>query len=112
MLFRTLHKFEEGGISAQFRNYYERDPRLRFEAIKSHGLKCKACDLDFSEVYGEHGRGFIEVHHRRPLSQLKRATRVDPQTDMTVLCSNCHRMVHRQRDNVLSVEKLRSMIRR
>jgi hypothetical protein len=35
-----------------------------------HGLRCQACRLDFMELYGELGRDFIEVHHRRPLAGL------------------------------------------
>ena len=39
-------------------------------------------------------------------------TRVNPQTDMVVLCANCHRMIHRNRDGMLSPDELRSLTRR
>lgn len=64
------------------------------QALSVNGtLACEACDFDFGKSYGDLGRGFCEVHHRLPLSakQGKRRTRTD---DLSVLCSNCHRMAH------------------
>jgi len=61
--------------------------------------------------YGRRGVDYIEVHHTKPVSTLKTAAKVDPNSDMTVLCSNCHRMVHRSKDDVLPVEDLMSLIK-
>ncbi|EPR65481.1 hypothetical protein ADICYQ_5402 [Cyclobacterium qasimii M12-11B] len=33
-----------------------------------------------------------------------------PAEDLTVLCANCHRMVHRRKDIVLSLEELKQKI--
>lgn len=57
-------------------------------------LICEACGFDFSKVYGELGRGFCEIHHRTPLSSSEGAVRT-ALGDLAVLCSNCHRMIHR-----------------
>jgi 5-methylcytosine-specific restriction protein A len=59
-------------------------------------LLCAACAFDFAVTYGEVGRGFIECHHLLALADLiaERATRV---TDLALVCSNCHRMIHRRR---------------
>ena len=46
------------------------------------------------------------------LSTSQAKTRVNPQTDMVVLCANCHRMIHRSRDGMLSPDELRSLLRR
>jgi 5-methylcytosine-specific restriction enzyme A len=75
----------------------ERNPRAAKEAKKHHGVRCQACHLRFDERYGELGRGFIEAHHLRPISSLEEGTAVsyDVATDFAVLCSNCHRMIHR-----------------
>jgi 5-methylcytosine-specific restriction enzyme A len=53
--------------------------------------------LDFGEHYGEMGRGFIEAHHLRPIATLEEGVpvRYDVAADFAVLCSNCHRMIHR-----------------
>ena len=37
-------------------------------AIEIHGDSCKACGFNFGEVYGDHGSGFIHVHHVMPIS--------------------------------------------
>lgn len=70
------------------------------EVKKIHGLKCECCGLNFEERYGKLGKGFIEVHHLIPLSSLKlgECKEYDPHKDFAVLCSNCHRMIHRQSD--------------
>jgi predicted HNH restriction endonuclease len=62
-----------------------------------------ACDFDFEEVYGERGKGYIEVHHVVPISKLDGTFQVDPEKHVVVLCANCHRMVHWDKDNVLSL---------
>ena len=68
--------------------------RKRDAVLRETGrLACEACDFDFNDTYGEHGRGFIEVHHLLPLHVLKPGTRTRMQ-DLAVLCANCHRMVH------------------
>ena len=89
--------------------YYERSPRLRKAAIRRHGTACMVCGLDFGKLYGPHGEGFIEVHHVRPVSSAG-VTRPDPAQDMAVVCSNCHRMIHRKMDQVLSLQELKRIV--
>jgi len=60
--------FKEGEPKQRYINYYERNPRLRKAAKRIHGLRCKVCDFDFKEFYGERGVEYIEVHHLRPVS--------------------------------------------
>jgi 5-methylcytosine-specific restriction protein A len=69
-------------------------------AKKFHGNRCQACDLKFAERYGDIGKGFIEAHHLRPIATLEEGVPVkyDVATDFAVLCSNCHRMIHRSND--------------
>ena len=102
----------EGGKKERLSQYFERDPRLRTAAIALHGTTCMVCGFDFEATYGSHGTGYAEVHHLRPVSSLRSRTRVDPMVDMVVLCANCHRMIHRNRDGMLSPDELRSLTRR
>jgi predicted HNH restriction endonuclease len=88
-------------------NRHERDPSVALYAKKIHGETCKVCGFIFGDVYGDHGRGFIEAHHLYPVSEGERHT--NPETDMTVLCSNCHRMIHRGGE-MLTVEELRCIV--
>jgi 5-methylcytosine-specific restriction protein A len=78
----------------------ERNGTAARYAKKFHGNRCQACDLNFAERYGDIGEGFIEVHHLRPIASLEEgvAVRYDVAEDFAVLCSNCHRMIHRYSD--------------
>ena len=90
----------------------ERSQRAKDAARHCHGTRCMACGFDFSETYGELGTGFIEAHHLRPLGALEEGAPVtlDPNTDLSVLCANCHRMIHRLEDPS-DLEGLRQRIR-
>jgi hypothetical protein len=98
---------EEGREKGRFANYYERKPKLRNAAIELHGENCMACGFNFGSRYGERGEGFVEVHHMKPIGARGKRTRVRPKTDMVVVCSNCHRMIHRRKDDVWSPARLR-----
>jgi predicted HNH restriction endonuclease len=104
----------EGGERVVVSKVAERDPKLRQIAIRLHGLKCKACGFDFFKTYGEIGKGFIEIHHIRQLKNNENfnETLTDPKTDLTPLCSNCHRVVHRKKHIVLSMEELQKILKK
>lgn len=79
--------------------------------LKTTGrLCCEACGFNFSSTYGALGEGFCEIHHLTPLSASDApvTTTLD---DLAVLCSNCHRMIHRSAP-MLSVAELSNMISR
>ena len=50
---------------------YERSVKLRNYAIehftKKGHIACNCCSFDFENFYGNHGRGFIEMHHVKPI---------------------------------------------
>jgi len=104
------NEYFEGVKKSRLSNFYERNPKLRLAAIKVHGLICKVCGFDFNNAYGNHGMGFIEVHHLKLVSKLERSTKVCPEKDMTVVCSNCHRMLHRNREILLTPEQLKQFL--
>jgi 5-methylcytosine-specific restriction protein A len=56
--------------------------------------------LSFPERYGAIGDGFIEAHHLKAIGTLQEGVAVayDIAADFAVLCSNCHRMIHRYAD--------------
>lgn len=87
-------------LQYRFHRKIDRHPKAAQEAKAYHGSTCQACGFSFSDKYGEIGEGFIEAHHRRPLSTLEEGVPVpyDVATDFAVLCSNCHRMIHRSSD--------------
>ncbi|MHB9038574.1 MAG: HNH endonuclease [Armatimonadota bacterium] len=80
-------------------------------AIQQGGvLRCEVCSFVFGEYYGGIGEGFIECHHNKPVSQLIGGdkTRLD---DLSLVCSNCHRMLH-VGGELLTVNELRSKLLR
>ncbi|MBK5009788.1 HNH endonuclease [Pseudomonas sp. S60] len=107
----SLESFVEGSKTTYFSTRYERRKDLRIKAIAFHGLDCKACGFDFEQAYGEHGKGFVHVHHVVPISKLGGEQVVNPETDLVTLCANCHAMVHRARDVTLSIAELKKLIR-
>lgn len=102
---------KEGKRKLVYSYKYERSPKLRKEALRIHGYKCKACGFDFEERYGELGKGFIEVHHIRPLYTIESESSINPEVDLVPLCANCHRMIHRSRKDVLTVQELKEILR-
>ncbi len=100
----------EGRMTQVLVNRYERHPQNRAEAIRIHGTTCQVCGFAFADVYGERGEDYIEVHHKRPVSSYDGAIQIDPREDMAVVCANCHRMIHRDAEQPLSIESLRQIV--
>jgi predicted HNH restriction endonuclease len=103
---------DEGGRRNVVATRIERSHKNRTMAISLHGCKCQVCGFDFENFYGELGKGYIEVHHVNPLANQNGAHVVSPETDLVCLCSNCHRMIHKNGSDVLSVEELKLRLQR
>ena len=102
--------FIEGSKKERLVSIYERKPSLRAKAIEIHGFNCQVCGFNFGKSYGKHGENYIEVHHITPLSALITEKEIGPINDLTVLCSNCHRMIHRDKNNLLNIVDLRNLL--
>lgn len=103
---------DEGRVLLRLHLMRERDPRLRTKKIKDARKKlgyvqCEVCDFDFERTYGIRGRDYIECHHKTPLSHTGPTT--TNLADLALLCSNCHRMIHRRRP-WLTVDELRDLV--
>ena len=91
---------DEGRLLYRAHRTRERDPKLRKKKIEqatANGgpLCCIVCGFNFEAAYGERGAGFMECHHVVPLHETGATrTRLD---DLALVCSNCHRMIHRRR---------------
>ena len=101
--------YREGDVQRVTVNRYERDPKARQACIEHHGIRCSVCDLCFEERYGDPGKGFIHVHHKRPLHRMRASKGVNPTTDLVPVCPNCHAMLHR-RDPPYDVEQLKGLL--
>ncbi|MGE5436287.1 MAG: HNH endonuclease [Syntrophothermus sp.] len=106
--------FPEGREMFKLHKSYERDAKIcklaKEKKLKEDGeLICEVCGFSFIDRYGDLGIGFIEAHHKIPVSQLGEngKTRIE---DMALLCSNCHQMIHRSR-SPLTIEELKALIK-
>jgi hypothetical protein len=96
--------FFEGRRIAVESSKPERSPHVRREALLHHGAKCQGnCDSTIFHIRQ------LEVHHLNPL-----ALRGEGETsmdDVAVLCRNCHAYVHKDGNNVVSIEALQARVK-
>jgi len=107
----ALDVIREGDRIVREISFIKRNAAIVTKAKKLKGYVCEACDLDFGEVYGAIGKCFIEAHHIEPLAGRGGISKKPTVDDFAMLCSNCHRMVHRG-ESVLSVAQLRAILRK
>ena len=74
-----------------------------------HGsVFCEVCKFNFEITYGERGKNYIECHHLVPVSEYK-AEKETSLEDLALVCSNCHRMIHRTK-NTLTMNQLKKLL--
>jgi 5-methylcytosine-specific restriction protein A len=103
----------EGRILTRVHRARERNSKLiqrkKDQVLKaSDRLACEVCGFDFAETYGSVGEGFAECHHNKPVSELRPGEKTKL-SDLSVLCANCHRMLHRAKP-WLAVNELRERL--
>jgi len=103
----------EGKILLKLHKYRERSQSIvrkkkSLEFQCKGFLECEVCGFNFEKHYGEYGQGFIECHHKTPLHKLppNRKTLLD---DLSLICSNCHRIIHRIKP-MPSIQELRKIV--
>lgn len=77
-------------------------------------LWCAGCNFNFDDFYGETAKNYIEIHHLKPIHTYgpedTGRTLAEALEDVRPLCSNCHRMAHRDGGNLLNVQQLRELV--
>jgi len=79
----------------------QRERRLRQAKIRqamgsgTGRLRCEVpgCGFDFLETYGDLGKGFAFVHHRKRLASRGKPSQTTLD-DLAIVCGNCHAMIH------------------
>ncbi len=100
--------FEKKKIKYHYR--VERNTNISKKVKQKKGHICEACEFDFEIKYGSLGEKFIEVHHLIPISSLEPGKiEMNLINDFAVLCSNCHRMIHRLK-NPSNLDELKQVI--
>lgn len=103
--------YKEGKLVKVLVNKYERNFSARNECISYHGLNCKVCDMNFKNVYGELGNGFIHIHHLKKISKIGQEYELDPIKDLIPVCPNCHSMLHKKEPH-MDIEELRELVKK
>lgn len=102
-------EFIEGVVKQVTINAYERNPKARAACIAKYGATCQVCDLNFENIYGVIGKGFIHVHHKVELATIGESYQVDPINDLIPVCPNCHAMLHTDKP-AMDIEKLKKIL--
>ncbi|WP_306362497.1 HNH endonuclease [Nocardia sp. CC227C] len=102
----------EGRLLRRWHYARERDRGLRnrkiAEFLRHHPrVICEVCGFDFEAVYGDRGSQFTECHHITPLHAS--GDTLTKLNDLILLCSNCHRMIHRK-SPWLTPDELRALV--
>ncbi len=101
----------EGDVSYRTAKMHERKKINRDLCIKFKGTVCQACGFDFERTYGEIGKGFIQIHHVKPVATINSGYIINILTDLVPLCSNCHSMAHTSTPP-LSIEEIKLLLER
>ena len=101
--------FLEGSVYRLTVNAYERNPNARRRCIEKHGTDCCICGFSFGSAYTEIAKGYIHVHHLRPLNEIGKEYSVDPIEDLRPVCPNCHAVLH-LRTPAYSIEEVKSLL--
>ena len=100
----------EGAKRQIFVNAYERNPEARRKCISHYGTSCVACGFNFSKRYGLIGKDFIHIHHLKPISEIGAEYKINPISDLTPVCPNCHAIIHKGK-HVYSIKEVKKFIR-
>lgn len=108
------YSVKEGKVIYKLHKLRERNSKInnkkKAQYLKKYGkLDCEVCKFDFYENYGDLGKGFIEAHHRAPLSEID-GEKITKLEDLALVCSNCHRMLHKA-ISTLSIAELQKKMK-
>jgi hypothetical protein len=115
----TVVKEGEHTVSERKKAY--RDAKFKSDAVDyfkkqspDGTLSCSCCNFSYSNVYGGRGKDYIIIHHLKPLFQYKDEDRVkffsEAIKNTAPVCSNCHDMIHRKKNNILSIEQMHDIL--
>lgn len=104
-----------GKVIYKLHKLRERDSKInskkKAQYLEKYGkLDCEVCQFDFYKTYGDLGKGFIEAHHRVPLSEID-GEKITVLEDLALVCSNCHRMLHKA-ISTLSITELSKKVKK
>lgn len=113
-MFISEGKIEKKEIKNRTRSKALRDAALAFYSVNGV-IKCDVCGFSYEEKYGELGKGYIEIHHEKPICEYGTNGSAEFISEaiknVKPLCANCHRMIHRNPLKPLTISDLKSIIK-
>lgn len=88
----------------------KRSRRIRDAAFKQANGVCAVCERDYSKLLGGRGIRVLQVHHNRMISRNDAEIRTTIK-DLTVVCSNCHLLLHLNSQKPLTVNQLKRLLK-
>ena len=104
-----VNNYREGSVTQITINKYERDRSARKVCLEHYGYQCIVCGIKLDKTYGEIAKGFIHVHHIKPLSEIREEYILNPINDLKPVCPNCHSIIH-LKNPPMSIEELKQII--
>lgn len=88
---------------------FERNPVARQKCVAHYGTSCSVCGFNFGATYGGSAKGYIHVHHLKPLASIGEEYVIDPIKDLRPVCANCHAVIH-LRQPPYSIEEVKVLL--
>ena len=104
-----FQKATEGFISEVKYFKSKRNRAIRDQCAERDNYTCQVCGFNFEKIYGERGKGFIEIHHKKPMASYDGEHEIKLE-DLIALCSNCHSMIH-YGGEFLDVNRLKELLK-
>lgn len=95
---------QEGYKRVVERTVFERSRKLRDYAVAqftvNDRISCRCCEFNYNDFYGSDlAKGYIEIHHQKPVFKYEdedlEKTMAAALGNLVPVCSNCHRIIHR-----------------
>ncbi len=109
---KIIHQtYAEGERALREVSYFQRNPDLAKAAKEQYNYTCQICDYRPPTLFGKRLQSTaLDCHHLNPFSERSNFTRESTVDDVTVLCANCHRLVHSERP-ALKLDKAKSLFK-
>ncbi len=109
---KAVHQnYADGERQKRETTFFSRNPKLAAEVKLKYNHTCQICGFSPLKLYGnKYVNAGIECHHLDALSERRNYSGNSTVEDVTVLCANCHRLVHSRRPT-LTIAKAKTLFR-
>ena len=87
-----------------------RSRSLRDSKLAKAGGVCECCKMNYGALLKGEGAKVLLVHHRRQLKAMK-SPAVVKESDLAVVCANCHALIHADPKKARKVEDLARLLK-